>query len=155
MTMAASRSRTLDSPLVAPEVRAWLQAPKKLLIGSRWVEAQSGKTFSVVDPSTGETLAEVAEADVELAVGAARRAFEGSWSTISPAERARLMWVLSDLMEQHALELAQLESLDTGKPINETQAVDVPLAIEQIRYFAGWATKITGQTLPVSFRASI
>lgn len=75
---------------------------------------------------------------------------EGPWSRMSTAERSRLMYKLADLMEEHKEELAQLETLDNGKPIRETMAADIPLAIEHMRYYAGWATKIVGQTIPVS-----
>ncbi|MFZ3198827.1 MAG: aldehyde dehydrogenase DhaS, partial [Bacillus mycoides] len=106
------------------------------------------------NPATGETLAIVAEAgreDIHKAVVAARMAFdEGPWSRMSTAERSRLMYKLADLMEEHKEELAQLETLDNGKPIRETMAADIPLAIEHMRYYAGWATKIVGQTIPVS-----
>ncbi len=151
--MTMTQSRTLDSPLVSEAVRAFLRAPKKLLIGGKWVDAQSGRTLTVTDPATGEPLAEAAEgdkADVDLAVKAARRATT-AWNDVTPAERARVLWKLADLMEERQEIFAQLESLDTGKPINETAAVDVPLAIEHFRYFAGWTTKLTGDVLPVSF----
>ncbi|MER3479115.1 MAG: betaine-aldehyde dehydrogenase [Meiothermus sp.] len=146
-------SPTLESPLLLPEVREWLGKPKKLLIGGRWVEAQSGRTLTVTDPATGLPLCEVAEAgpaDVELAVQAARHALEGTWGLTKPAERGRLLWLLSDLIERHAEELRQLESLDTGKPVMETHLFDLPVTVDHFRYFAGWATKITGETLPVS-----
>ena len=119
-----------------------------------FVESASGKTFNTPNPATGETLAVVSEAgreDIHKAVVAARMAFdEGPWSRMSTAERSRLMYKLADLMEEHKEELAQLETLDNGKPIRETMAADIPLAIEHMRYYAGWATKIVGQTIPVS-----
>jgi aldehyde dehydrogenase (NAD+)/phenylacetaldehyde dehydrogenase len=117
------------------------------------VNSQSGKTFETVNPATGERLANVAEAgpeDIDLAVRAAREAFDrGPWSRMGTAERSRLIYKLADLMEDHKQELAQLETLDNGKPIRETLNADVPLAIEHFRYYAGWATKIVGQTIPV------
>ncbi|EJQ46395.1 betaine-aldehyde dehydrogenase [Bacillus mycoides] len=136
------------------KVEKFLQGTKKLYVNGAFIESASGKTFKTPNPATGETLAIVAEAgreDIHKAVVAARMAFdEGPWSRMSTAERSRLMYKLADLMEEHKEELAQLETLDNGKPIRETLAADVPLAIEHMRYYAGWATKIVGQTIPVS-----
>ncbi|HDR7616762.1 MULTISPECIES: aldehyde dehydrogenase DhaS [Bacillus] len=136
------------------KVEKFLQGTKKLYVNGAFVESASGKTFKTPNPATGETLAIVAEAgreDIHKAVVAARMAFdEGPWSRMSTAERSRLMYKLADLMEEHKEELAQLETLDNGKPIRETMAADIPLAIEHMRYYAGWATKIVGQTIPVS-----
>ncbi|HHT7237383.1 MULTISPECIES: aldehyde dehydrogenase DhaS [Bacillus] len=136
------------------KVEKFLQGTKKLYVNGSFIESASGKTFKTPNPATGETLAIVAEAgreDIHKAVVAARMAFdEGPWSRMSTAERSRLMYKLADLMEEHKEELAQLETLDNGKPIRETLAADVPLAIEHMRYYAGWATKIVGQTIPVS-----
>jgi acyl-CoA reductase-like NAD-dependent aldehyde dehydrogenase len=146
-------SSTLDSPLLSPNVRAWLAQPKRLLINNRWVESVSGACFSVIDPATGHLLCEVAEAraeDIDLAVLAARRAMNGSWGSTTPAERARMIWKLSDLLEAHQDEFGQLESLDVGKPLLETMVFDLPQAIDQLRYFAGWATKITGESVQTS-----
>ncbi|EOO15694.1 MULTISPECIES: aldehyde dehydrogenase DhaS [Bacillus] len=136
------------------KVEKFLQGTKKLYVNGAFIESASGKTFKTPNPATGETLAIVAEAgreDIHKAVVAARMAFdEGPWSRMSTAERSRLMYKLADLMEEHKEELAQLETLDNGKPIRETTAADIPLAIEHMRYYAGWATKIVGQTIPVS-----
>lgn len=136
------------------KVEKFLQGTKKLYVNGAFIESASGKTFKTPNPATGETLAIVAEAgreDIHKAVVAARMAFdEGPWSRMSTAERSRLMYKLADLMEKHKEELAQLETLDNGKPIRETMAADIPLAIEHMRYYAGWATKIVGQTIPVS-----
>ncbi|QWH38463.1 aldehyde dehydrogenase DhaS [Bacillus mycoides] len=136
------------------KVEKFLQGTKKLYVNGAFIESASRKTFKTPNPATGETLAIVAEAgreDIHKAVVAARMAFdEGPWSRMSTAERSRLMYKLADLMEEHKEELAQLETLDNGKPIRETLAADVPLAIEHMRYYAGWATKIVGQTIPVS-----
>lgn len=136
------------------KVEKFLQGTKKLYVNGAFIESASGKTFKTPNPATGETLAIVAEAgreDIHKAVVAARMAFdEGPWSRMSTAERSRLMYKLADLMEEHKEELAQLETLDNGKPIRETMAADIPLAIEHMRYYAGWATKIIGQTIPVS-----
>ena len=129
-------------------------APRKyqLFIDGQWVDAESGKTFATPNPSTGETLAEIAEADkadVDKAVTAARRAFEGKWSKVSPRDRGRMLYKLAQLIEQHAKELAELETQDNGKPIRESLYVDLPQVAENFEYFAGWATKIEGQTIPV------
>ncbi|MGG0263141.1 aldehyde dehydrogenase DhaS [Bacillus mycoides] len=136
------------------KVEKFLQGTKKLYVNGAFIESASGKTFKTPNPATGETLAIIAEAgreDIHKAVVAARMAFdEGPWSRMSTAERSRLMYKLADLMEEHKEELAQLETLDNGKPIRETMAADIPLAIEHMRYYAGWATKIVGQTIPVS-----
>ena len=135
-------------------MKDYISKPRQLLIDGQWVAAQSGKTFAVFDPSTGQQIATVAEADaadVNLAVAAARRAFDdGPWAKMKPAERARLLWKLSDLMEAHADELAELESLDNGKPVTVAKAADVPFAIETFRYMAGWPTKLGGKTLNIS-----
>jgi acyl-CoA reductase-like NAD-dependent aldehyde dehydrogenase len=137
---------------VAPFLRS---SPKKLFIGGRWVEAASGKTFATLDPSNGEVLAEVAEGDredVDRAVKAARASFEaGSWRDLPPAERARILWKVGDLIEERAAEFAELDSLDNGKPITETSFFDVPISAATFRYYAGWATKLTGATNPISF----
>jgi len=135
-------------------VQEFLSRPRKLLIGGEWVEARSGKTFETYNPATGEVLAQVAEgdrADIDQAVAAARKAFEtGPWPDMSPAERGRLLWKLSDLIEQHHEELAELETLDNGKPLLFSRIVDVPTAVDVFRYMAGWATKIEGATIPIS-----
>jgi len=139
---------------VNEKVEKFLKGTKKLYINGEFVESRSGKTFDTPNPATGETLATVFEADkedIDLAVKAARKAFdEGPWSTMTPASRSRLMYKLADLMEEHQEALAQLETLDNGKPIRETSNADIPLSIEHIRYYAGWTTKITGQTIPVN-----
>ncbi|MGX2959034.1 aldehyde dehydrogenase family protein [Peribacillus sp. JNUCC 23] len=139
---------------ISEKLQTFLQSPKKLYINGEFVESVSKKTFSTPNPATGEKLADVYEADKEdinLAVRAARNAFDnGPWSRMSAANRSRLMYKLADLMEENKLELAQLETLDNGKPINETTNADIPLAIEHMRYYAGWSTKIVGQTIPVN-----
>ena len=128
--------------------------PRKyqLFIDGKWVDAESGKTFQTPNPATGETLAEVAEADkadVDKAVDAARRAFEGKWSKMSARDRGRLLYKLSQLIEEHSTELAELETADNGKPIRESSYVDLPQVVENFEYFAGYATKIEGETIPV------
>src|ERR687883_570807 len=128
--------------------------PRKyqLFIDGQWVDSDSGKTFTTPNPATGETLAEVAEgdkADIDKAVAAARRAFEGKWSKMSARDRGRLLYKLAQLIEQNAKELAALETADNGKPIRESQYVDLPQVVENFEYFAGFATKIEGETIPV------
>jgi phenylacetaldehyde dehydrogenase len=135
-------------------VEAFISAPRQLFINGQWVDAASGKTFETPDPATGETLARVAEGDAEdidRAVRAARRAFEdGPWSRMTPSERGRIVWKIGDLILEHLDELAQLESLDNGKPFAVAQAADVPLAADLFHYMAGWATKIEGNTISLS-----
>jgi phenylacetaldehyde dehydrogenase len=136
------------------EVSSFLAKPRPMWIGGRWVEAASGRCFETLDPARGEPLARVASGDaedVDRAVAAARRAFEGTaWGSITPSERGRLLARLADAVEAHADELAQLESLDNGKPVAVARGADVPLAADCLRYYAGWATKIEGETIPVS-----
>jgi len=126
--------------------------PGKLLINGEWVE--TAKTFDTINPATGEVLTQVAEAsaaDVDRAVAAAHAVFEktgkGSWRSISASERGRLLWKLADLVEKNLEELAELETLDNGKPIFESRYVDMPMVIDVFRYYAGWATKIHGETV--------
>lgn len=136
------------------QVKTFVGAPRKMLIGGRWVEAASGKTFPTFNPATGEVLAQVAEGgktDVDRAVAAARKAFDsGPWRQLTASERGRLIWKLADLLEAHLEEFAQLESLDNGKPVVVARVADVPLAVDLFRYMAGWATKIEGNTIPIS-----
>src|SRR6267378_1836575 len=128
--------------------------PTKLLINGKWVDSASGRTFPTINPSTGEVITQVAEADaadVDKAVAAARAAFDkGPWRKMSAAERGVLMNKLADLIEKHADELAQLEALDNGKPYHVARAADLPLTIACYRYYAGWADKNHGKTIPVS-----
>ncbi len=128
----------------------------KILIDGKWRESASGKTFETINPATEEVITEVAEgdaADIDLAVKAARKAFDsGPWRKIDARDRGRLMNKLADLIESHIDELAELETLDNGKPINESRQADLPLVIDCLRYYAGWADKIHGQTIPVRGR---
>jgi aldehyde dehydrogenase (NAD+) len=125
----------------------------QLLIDNRWVPSVSGKTFATIDPSTGEEICQIAEADaadVEKAVRAARAAFEhGPWRKAPASQRGRLIHRLADLIEKHADELATLESLDNGKPVAIAKAVDVAATVGCFRYFAGWADKVHGKTIPI------
>ena len=137
-------------------VARYVSKPRQMLINGKWVNAASGKTFPSYNPATGEVLAHVAEGDKEdinRAVAAARAAFEtGPWRKLTPSERGRLIWKLGDLIEKHNEEFAQLESLDNGKPVTVARVADVPLTADLFRYMAGWATKIEGNTIPISSR---
>lgn len=127
--------------------------PKKLFIGGEFVESASGKTFETRNPADGEVIISVYEADredVDRAVEAGEKAFQGDWSKVSPSERGKMIWKLADLMEEHLEALAQLETLDNGKPISHARAVDVALAVDHFRYYAGWATKISGELIDTS-----
>jgi aldehyde dehydrogenase (NAD+) len=125
----------------------------KLLINNRWQPSQSGRTFATINPSTGEEICQVAEADaadVETAAVAARAAFEfGPWRKMNASARGRLLNRLADLIEANADQLARLESLDNGKPVSVARAVDVAKTVACYRYFAGWADKVHGQTIPI------
>lgn len=143
------------TPSSVPEsLQSFLSAPKKLLIDGHWVDSCSGKTFDVYDPATDQVIAQVAEgesADVDLAVSAAREAFDkGPWPKMTASDRSRLIWKIGELIEEHAVELAQLETLDNGKPFSIAKAADVALAADMFRYMAGWATKIEGNTIPLN-----
>ncbi|MEQ8800062.1 MAG: aldehyde dehydrogenase family protein [Salinisphaeraceae bacterium] len=132
-------------------VQDFISKPRNMFIGGQWVAAESGETFEVYNPSTDEVIAHVqsaGKADVDKAVKAARKAFEdGPWGKMAPAERQRIVWKIGDLIMEHQEELAQLESLDNGKPITIARAADVPLSAEMFQYMAGWATKLNGETI--------
>lgn len=136
------------APVSMPEIRQ-----TSCFIDGQWVPAKSGKTFETRNPATEELIAEVAEgdaADIDAAVVAARKALEvGPWSKMDARERGRLMFKLADLIEAESDDLAALESLDNGKPVRDARAADVPLTIDCLRYYAGYADKIHGQTIPV------
>jgi len=140
---------------ISVDLQSYLATPRKLLINGELVDAVSGKSFPVYDPSTGQVMAHVAEADaadVDKAVKAARKAFdEGPWPRMTPSERGRILWKLADLIERQTEQFATLESLDNGKPLTVARVADVPLTVDMFRYMAGWATKITGTTIPISF----
>jgi aldehyde dehydrogenase (NAD+) len=136
---------------VPPEVHV-TPSVTRLLINNRWVPSASGKTFATINPSTGEEICQVAEADaadVDKAVKAARAAFEGPWRKMRASERGRLLYRLADLIEANADELARLETLDNGKPLSIAKAVDVAKTVACYRYFAGWADKVQGKTIPI------
>jgi phenylacetaldehyde dehydrogenase len=140
--------------MIDEHVSKFIATPRKMLINGKWVDAVSGKTFPTYDPATGKEMARVAEgdaADVHLAVTAARNAFDkGPWRRMTASERGKLIWKLADLLEKNLEEFAQLEALDNGKPLTVARAADVPLAVDLFRYMAGWATKIEGNTIPLS-----
>src|SRR5437763_8802603 len=141
---------TLEKPKAVkpPKVK-----DQPLFIGGKWQDSVSGKTFATTNPATGETICQVAEgdkADIDLAVKAARKAFEeGPWPKTSAADRGRLLNKLADLIEARKEELAALESLDNGKPYRDSLEADLPLVIKCYRYYAGWADKNHGKTIPV------
>jgi phenylacetaldehyde dehydrogenase len=144
-------SLELASVDALPGVRAFIDRPHRLFIGGQFVDAAEGGTFETEDPATGAVITSVAEAtaeDIDRAVKAARSALEGPWARIRPTDRGRLLERLAILVEEHADELAQLESLDSGKPVSHIRAADIPFVWENLRYYAGWPTKIEGETLP-------
>jgi len=127
--------------------------PGKLFINGRWVDSVSGKTFDTLNPATEKVITSVAEgdsADIDLAVAAAREAFEnGPWKKTDARDRGRILLKIAGLIERNKDELALLDTLDNGKPINETTNADIPLVIDCFLYYAGWADKIHGETIPV------
>lgn len=145
---------TLLNYNVNDNVSEFLSKNKQHYIGGKWVDSKSGKTFDVEDPASGKKIATCAAGDkhdIDLAVAAARKAFDsGKWSSMANNEKGKIIWKIGDLIDQHNEELAQLESLDNGKPVAVAGAADVPLSSDIFRYMAGWATKIEGETIPYS-----
>ncbi len=145
---------TTLSNIQQDKVTAFVSKDRKMLINGKWVNAASGKTFPTYNPATGEVLARVAEGDredIDRAVKAARAAFEsGAWPKMTPSKRGRLLWKLADLVEENLEEFAELEMLDNGKPLKIARVADIPLVVDMFRYMAGWATKIEGNTIPLS-----
>jgi aldehyde dehydrogenase (NAD+) len=137
-----------------PATKAFLAGtPKKMIIGGELVASLSGKTYTAYNPSDGAPLAEIYAAgpqDIDRAVSAARAALAGEWATMAPSSRERLLRRWADLIEAHNDDLAQLESLDNGKPIHHTQHIDAFVAADEVFHFAGWPSKIEGETHPVS-----
>lgn len=154
MTAIDHRGGTLHVTTESKDRERAVSEPRRMLIGGEWVASESGATFETVDPATGEVLAEVPEgdaADIDRAVAAARATFEqGPWREMTPAARGRLLWRIADLIDEHTDELAVLESLDNGKPLTAAKTIDVPAAADIFRYMAGWATKVEGNTIPIS-----
>jgi acyl-CoA reductase-like NAD-dependent aldehyde dehydrogenase len=146
---------TAPPDALSDAARRFLAEPKQLLIGGEWRPAADGRTFESIDPATGEAIASVAHAgpqDVDAAVQAARAAFEdGSpWRKLTAAARGQLLNALADLVDEHAQELAEVESLDNGKPVTYARQIDIGLTTSHFRYFAGWPTKIEGEVIPVA-----
>ncbi len=127
--------------------------PTQLLIDGQWVDSLEGETFATFNPATEEKITDVAcggKADIDRAVQAARKAFEtGAWPEMDARDRGHLLYKLADLIEENADELAALETLDNGKPLSMAKAADLPLVIDCFRYYAGWADKIEGKTIPI------
>ena len=150
--MATATASAVPAPLAS--VRSFLSEKHGLLIGGRFAPAADGRSFSVENPAQERSIAQVAQggaADVDRAVAAARRAFEqGPWRRMNPSERGRLLWKLADRIEELSEEFAQIESLDNGKPLVVARAADVALTVDHFRYYAGWATKIEGETIPIN-----
>src|SRR5262245_47619603 len=144
----ATVAKEKSKKVARPQVRQ-----TQCFIGGKWTPAASGKTFETIHPATEEVIAEVAEgdkADIDAAVDAARAQFDGGeWSKMDARDRGRLMYKLADLIEAEVDELAALETLDNGKPIRDSRAADIPLVIDCLRYYAGWADKIQGATIPI------
>lgn len=147
-------SSTAAPSTIPSDLESFLSSPKRMLINGNWVNAKSGKTFDVYDPATDQVIAQVAEGDredINAAVSSARAAFDtGPWSKMTASERGRLIWKIGDLIEANADELAQLETLDNGKPLAVAKVADVALAADMFRYMAGWATKIEGNTISLN-----
>ena len=143
-----------SKPSISRELTAWLAKPRQNLIGGTWVPAASGETFQVYNPADASVIASVpdsASEDINRAVGAARRAFDsGPWRRMNPSERGKLIWRIGDLILQNADLLAEMESLDNGKPRAVARVADIPLAADLFHYMAGWATKIEGNTIPIN-----
>lgn len=147
--MTASLSTDLD-----PRTVDFISVPRRMYIDGQWVDAMSGRRFDTVDPATEQVITTVPHSgpeDVERAVAAARRAFEdGPWPAMTPAERQKVLWRIAEGISARADQFAQLESIDNGKSVAVAKAVDVTWAAEIFYYYAGWATKIEGRTIPVS-----
>src|SRR5260370_30079702 len=147
-------SAVMKEPQISRPVAQFIATAKKLLIDGKWLAAASEKTFEVKNPANGATIARGAEgdkADIEGGVGGGRRAFEsGAWPAMTPSERSKILWRIGDLISKYTDELAELESLDNGKPKGVARVADVPLAADIFQYMAGWCTKIEGKTIPLS-----
>jgi acyl-CoA reductase-like NAD-dependent aldehyde dehydrogenase len=146
---------TATAQSLSPAAREFVeQGPRRLVIGDEQVEAADGRTFETIDPATGDVICEVAlggPEDVERATGAARAALEGPLRKVNAAKRSSLMYSLAELIKANGDELAELESLDNGKPLAAAKG-DMAAAVNHLRYYAGWPTKIEGETIPVSAR---
>lgn len=149
--MAATAESLFSEYSLSQETRSFLGRVGRMYIGGDWVDAASGKTFEVFDPASAQVIGNVSagdKADVDRAVDAARKALESpEWAGMTPSDRERAMLKLADLVEAHARELAEIESLDNGKTLAMAQMIDIGTAPSFIRYMAGWATKIEGSTI--------
>lgn len=147
-------TRISAQPAYSEAIQSFLKRAPKLFIGGEWVESSHGRRSDVFDPSTGRKIAEVVDAsdqDVDRAVAAARRAFDdGRWSGLSAYQRERTVAKLADLIEAAIPELAELESIDNGKPRSASQGYDLPRCVQTLRYMAGWATKLSGEQIEPS-----
>jgi aldehyde dehydrogenase (NAD+) len=154
MTTATTSHKPRVSPKKSPAKSPVEIRHTKMLIHGKWLDSSSGKTFETLNPATGEVIAHVAEgatADIDKAVAAARRAFDkGPWRKMNARERGKLLYRLADLIEKNKDELAMLETLDSGKPISDSKGADLSLTIDCYRYYAGWADKIEGKTIPIN-----
>jgi len=151
-TKITSPEISMNVPNVLPAAQAFLNRPARMLIGGQWREAASGEWIDAIDPATGKVIGRFpagGKADVDLAVTAARRAFKGTWRKISPYDRGRLLQKAATLIEKNAEELAQLITLENGKPLWEAKK-EVATAVSWTEYYAGWTTKLLGDTIPVS-----
>src|SRR5258705_6666984 len=152
MNIQATSSSTIER--VPASLQGWLAMPRPMLINGKWVPARSGKVLEGQDPATEMRLATVAEgdaADIDDAVRAARNALEhGPWGRMSPSARGRMIHRIGDLILEHLDELAQLQSLDNGKPVSVARVADVPLSADMFHYMSGWATKLEGKHIPIS-----
>ena len=155
-TMVATAPLEIPEINPSPRVQEFLSGTRPLLINGEWKAAASGESFTVYNPASGAEIAQVAEGgaeDINQAVAAARKVFDDpshAWNTMTPSERGKLIWKIGDLILEHADELAELESLDNGKPMGVAQVADVPLSADLFHYMAGWATKLEGNTIPIS-----
>ena len=148
--------RIAAQPAYSETARKLLARAPALFIDGEWTASTGDATIAVHDPSTGREIAAIADAtsdDIDRAVAAARRAFDdGRWTGLSPYQRERLIHGLADFIEQHAAELAELESIDNGKPLASSAGYDIPRSVSTLRYMAGWATRLTGEHLdPANF----
>jgi acyl-CoA reductase-like NAD-dependent aldehyde dehydrogenase len=143
---------TATAEALSDSAREFVSQPRGLWIGGEEAPAADGRTFETIDPATGSAITEVAQGgpeDVDRAVAAAREALDGGWRTLSPAKRAGLIYAYAEAIKADLAGLAELESLDNGKPVGYAKG-DVAAAVNHLRYYAGWPTKIEGETIPVS-----
>ncbi len=151
--MANPALKSFDEPAISRDVREFLLAPPRMIIDGKSVDALAGGLIDVFDPATGRVISQVPAGqaeDIDLAVAAARRALDGEWAKLRPADRERMILKLADLVAANEDFLAQLETLNNGQSIGIARALEVGASVEHLRYMAGWATKIEGTTIDVS-----